>query len=62
MNNAELDQRIAQICTLGCSRVSEIIASLEQGGSNEECADLTPKDRLKILAELKAIMAVYEAR
>ena len=62
MNNVELDHRIAQICALGCRRVSEIITSLEQGNTTDECSDLTPKQRLQILAELKAIMAVYEAR
>ena len=56
------DQRITQICELGCTRVTEIITLLEQGQATPETNDLPENERLQVLDELKAIMAVYSLR
>jgi hypothetical protein len=57
-----IDQRITQICELGCTRVTEIIVILEQGQSTPETDDLPQCERTQVLDELKAIMAVYNTR
>jgi len=57
-----IDQRITQICELGCTRVTEIILILEQGKSTPETDDLPQSERAQVLDELKAIMAVYNTR
>lgn len=58
----QIDQRITQICELGCTRVTEIIAALEQGLTTPETHDLLDTDRAQVLVELQAIMAVYNTR
>ncbi len=62
MTTTLIDQRITQICELGCTRVTEIIVVLEQGQSTPETADLRPTDQALVLKELQAIMAVYNTR
>lgn len=62
MHIPELDQHVAHICELGCTRVTEIIAALEQGQTTPETHDLLDSDRAQVLVELKAIMAVYNTR
>jgi len=62
MISPRIDQRIAQICELGCTRVTEIIIILEQGQSTPETDDLPETERALVLDELKAIMAVYNTR
>ena len=51
---------IDSVCELGCERVNEIIASLESGESVSEISGLDDSDQHCVLAELKAIMAVYD--
>ena len=62
MHNALIDQRITQICELGCTRVTEIIIVLEQGQIAPETDGLLDAERALVLDELKAIMAVYNTR
>ena len=62
MTTPRIDQRITQICELGCTRVSEIIVVLEQGQTTLETADLRPVEQALVLRELQAIMAVYNSR
>ena len=62
MNDPALEQRIALICELGCTRVREIIGAWTQGQATPESDGLDPRARAHVLAELKAIMAVYDAR
>jgi len=59
---SRIDQRITQICELGCTRVTEIIVILEQGQTTRETDDLLDAERALVLDELKAIMAVYNTR
>lgn len=46
----------------GCRYVVEAIAKLERKEAVEEVAALTVEQRADALAELKAVMAVYDAR
>jgi len=62
MNNPRLEQRITQICGMGCTRVREIIGALERDHVTVESENLSPSERAQVLSELKAIMAVYDAR
>lgn len=62
MEKQVIDTRVTTICELGCVRVREVIAVLRAGGSTAETADATDAERLQILRELEAIMAVYDAR
>ena len=62
MQNPSIEQRLTQICELGCTRVSEIITLLEQERFAPEIDGLLAAERDQLLAELQAIMAVYQAR
>ena len=62
MDHPRLEQRLAAICELGCLRVREIIAAWEQDYLTVEGEGLNPSERDQVLAELKAIMGVYDAR
>lgn len=62
MNDPALEQRITQICELGCTRVREIIIAWKQEQATPESKGLSPHARAQVLAELQAIMAVYDAR
>lgn len=62
MDSCLIDARVTLICELGCVRVREVIAVLQEGGSTPETADTTAPERMDILRELELIMAVYDAR
>jgi len=57
---AHIQTIIDSICELGCDRVNEIIDILECGKSVEETRGLDKSDQLRVLLELKVIMAVYD--
>jgi hypothetical protein len=57
---AHIQSIIESICELGCDRVNEIIETLEGGNSVEETRGLDESDQLRVLMELKVIMAVYD--
>jgi hypothetical protein len=54
-----LDAIIEALCRQGCRQVRLNIARLEQGEEVPETRGLTAAARLEVLAELRAIMAVY---
>ena len=60
--NKHTEERVTFICELGCTRVREVIAALEQGVETPETAHSSAADRADILRELQAVMAVYDAR
>ena len=62
MDNPSLEQRVTQICGLGCTRVREIIGAWERDQITVESEGLNPSERAQVLSELKVIMAVYDAR
>lgn len=57
---AHIQSIIESICELGCDRVNEIIDVLEHGNTVDETRALDQGDQLRVLMELKAIMAVYD--
>lgn len=57
--NPRLECRIEAICEKGCRAVRADIQVLEQGEPTPETADLDAAERAWVLAELRAIMAVY---
>jgi len=57
-----LESRLEAICERGCRQVWDVIATLEQGGDVPETTDLDAGERASLLAELKAVMAVYSER
>lgn len=62
MEYPAVEAHVTRICELGCARVREVIALLEQGRTTPETADVGEAERQQILDELRAIMAVYDAR
>jgi hypothetical protein len=57
-----LEARLERICAKGCRLVWDDIAVLERGEELAETADLDGRERAWLLAELKAVMAVYGSR
>ena len=57
-----LEARLERICEKGCRLVWDDIAVLERGGDLAETVDLDGRERALLLAELKAVMAVYGGR
>jgi hypothetical protein len=51
---------VEAICRKGCRAVWSDIDALADGRSIPETSGLTPQERLAVLEELKAVMAVYE--
>jgi hypothetical protein len=51
---------VESICGLGCDRVREIIQTLEAGESVSETSGLADAQQQLVLAELQAIMSVYD--
>ena len=59
---ASIDDELDLICNLGCTRVNEIIAGADSGKAVPELAGLSAVDSEEVVARLKDIMAIYEAR
>jgi hypothetical protein len=62
MDKHTVEDQVTLICELGCVRVREVMTILKEGGSTLETAGRSDCERQQILAELEAIMAVYDAR
>lgn len=60
MLRPELQIIIEKLCAAGCQQVNMHIAEIEAGKPPAVMQGLNQTDRELILAELKAIMAVYE--
>ena len=60
MNQKKVAKAIEEICAQGCIRVNEIIIELENGQGIEYTQELTDEETFSLIAELKAIMAVYD--
>jgi hypothetical protein len=57
-----VEHAVELLCNKGCRRVWGEISALERGEVLPETRSLTPEERLLVLIELKAIMAVYGER
>ncbi len=53
---------IEALCRKGCRQVNQDIAAFEAGRPPPEARDLDAAQRRRVLAELKAVMAVYGER
>ncbi|MEO1767015.1 hypothetical protein [Thiobacter aerophilum] len=62
MDNQRVEQVVTHICELGCTRVREIMGALAAQEAVPETAELGAEERAAVLAELRSIMAVYDAR
>lgn len=61
-DNPEVNVLIDRLCGEGCTAVQEYITALERGEQRPAYAHLDETRRSLLLAELKAIMAVYELK
>lgn len=55
----QVQHAVESICTLGCNRVNEIIADVDQGKAVEELNGLSEDEIRTVKRELQKIMAVY---
>ena len=55
----QVQHAVESICTLGCNRVNEIIADVDQGKAVEELNGLNEDEIRTVKQELQKIMAVY---
>ena len=58
--SAKSQHCVEQLCAEGCQSVRAYIARLERGEPVPQVADLSHEERQQVLAELRAIMAVYD--
>lgn len=58
-DNPEVNVLIDRLCAEGCTVVQEYILALERGEEHPVYAHLDAAGRRLLLAELRAIMAVY---
>jgi hypothetical protein len=54
-----VEARLETVCQRGCRQVRLDIAALEGGAEIPETLGLAPEERRLLLAELRAVMAVY---
>ena len=55
----QVQHAVESICTLGCNRVNEIIAEVDQGNPVKELNGLSEDEIRTVKQELQKIMAVY---
>lgn len=54
--------KIEDLCTLGCTRVNQILQQDAENTECEELADFTAAEKTQVLLELKNIMSVYDEK
>jgi len=62
IDDPKLSQYLDHLCNQGCAAVREVIEQMEAGDAVPELASLNRFEQERVLQELKAIMAVYDAR
>ncbi|MGD8957595.1 MAG: hypothetical protein PVJ03_09680 [Chromatiaceae bacterium] len=60
MNRKLVDQCVENLCEKGCQAVWSDIRALEAGQALSEVEGLSAAERMAVIAELKAVMSVYE--
>jgi hypothetical protein len=60
MDPERIEDCLERLCAKGCRAVAADIAALEGGTPLPEVRELSPTEVSMVIAELKAIMAVYE--
>jgi hypothetical protein len=56
----KIEECVETLCHQGCSMVYRRISALQQDEEFPEVADLSPAERRSVLAELVAIMDIYD--
>jgi hypothetical protein len=56
----KIEECVEILCHQGCSMVYRRIRALQQGEEFPEVADLSRAERMSVLAELIAIMDIYD--
>jgi hypothetical protein len=62
MPSEHVEACIEELCQQGCREVRRVIALLEKHEHVTPTARLSPAERAIVLTELRAVMAVYDAR
>ncbi|MEJ2141636.1 MAG: hypothetical protein P8Y24_04660 [Gammaproteobacteria bacterium] len=60
LDTRAINHCIEQLCSDGCRTVNDYIMRLESGEVLPQTSQLDKQERLEVLRELKAIMAVYK--
>ena len=58
----QIEQAVEQVCNLGCAAVYRILDEVDRGVDPEPLSALPSGVRSHVVAELRSIMAVYDAR
>lgn len=62
MSSEQLSQCIDALCQCGCDAVRATISAMESGVAVPQVETLSDEERQMVLAELKAVMAVYDSK
>ncbi len=62
MDTKQVNQCVDALCQCGCDAVRATIEAMEIGADVPQVQTLDSKERELVLDELKAVMAVYDAR
>jgi hypothetical protein len=62
MDTTQVNQCIDALCQCGCDAVRATIEAMEAGADVPQVQTLSSEEREQVLDELKAVMAVYDAR
>ncbi len=62
MDTKQVNQCIEALCLCGCDAVRATIEAMEAGADVPQVQTLGSEEREVVLGELKAVMAVYDAR
>jgi hypothetical protein len=61
-NQSRVDKCVEKLCRKGCSQVWGDIDTLESGGILPETDGMSPRERHRVLSELRSVMSVYALR
>jgi hypothetical protein len=62
MDTNQINQCVDALCQCGCDAVRATIEAMELGAEVPQLETLDHEERNVVLEELKAVMAVYDAR
>ena len=62
MDTKQVNQCVDALCQCGCDAVRATIEAMEVGADVPQVETLSDEEREVVLDELKAVMAVYDAR
>jgi hypothetical protein len=62
LSSEQVSQCVDALCQCGCDAVRATISAMESGALVPQVESLSETERERVLDELKAVMAVYDAR